>query len=293
MEGHMKIKIFQKGFNYSQDGTGNRLVYHLQGCNMHCPWCANPEGMDKDGTLMVNAEWLLDSVCPYGAIRQKDVDRGMCGSCAEKPCIHVNRNMGIRYSCKDYDVEAIFDEVNRSSILFFDGGGVTLTGGEPTQQFEAVEVLLDGLKSRGIHTAIETNATHPELDRLFPLIDLLIMDFKHYDNDRHAEMTGVGNALIKANISKALRNHNNVLVRLPLVKGFNSSTEDIERFAEFFKEQETRHASFEFIPYHELGKVKWIQCGMEYKMEDAFVEDEMLDLYKKTFKAANFKVVHT
>jgi len=43
------MRIFFKGFNYSQDGPGNRLVYHLQGCNMRCPWCSNPEGMSFDG----------------------------------------------------------------------------------------------------------------------------------------------------------------------------------------------------------------------------------------------------
>ena len=41
------IYIFQKGFNYSQDGPGNRLVYHLSGCNMFCPWCSNPEGLKR------------------------------------------------------------------------------------------------------------------------------------------------------------------------------------------------------------------------------------------------------
>ena len=39
------MRIFGKGFNYSQDGPGNRLVYHLSGCNMRCIWCSNPEGM--------------------------------------------------------------------------------------------------------------------------------------------------------------------------------------------------------------------------------------------------------
>ena len=45
-----EIRIFQKGFNYSQDGPGNRLVYHLSGCNLCCPWCSNPEGLSSDGS---------------------------------------------------------------------------------------------------------------------------------------------------------------------------------------------------------------------------------------------------
>ncbi len=52
------MKIFFKGFNYSQDGPGNRLVYHLQGCNMHCPWCSNPEGMSFCGGTEYSAEQL-------------------------------------------------------------------------------------------------------------------------------------------------------------------------------------------------------------------------------------------
>lgn len=42
------MRIFGKGFNFGQDGPGNRLVYHLSGCNMRCIWCSNPDGMEWD-----------------------------------------------------------------------------------------------------------------------------------------------------------------------------------------------------------------------------------------------------
>ncbi len=54
------MRIFFKGFNYSQDGPGNRLVYHLQGCNMRCPWCSNPEGMDFEGGQEVSVDRLVE-----------------------------------------------------------------------------------------------------------------------------------------------------------------------------------------------------------------------------------------
>ena len=54
------MRIFQKGFNFSQDGPGNRLVYHLQGCNMRCPWCSNPEGMSASGGREYTAAELVD-----------------------------------------------------------------------------------------------------------------------------------------------------------------------------------------------------------------------------------------
>lgn len=108
----MDLHIFQRGFNFSQDGPGNRLVYHLQGCNLHCPWCSNPEGMTFCG----------GTVC---------------------------------------SVEDIVAEVLRSRPMFFDGGGVTLTGGEAAMQPQAVKELLSALSGYGIHTALESNGTAP------------------------------------------------------------------------------------------------------------------------------------
>ena len=52
--------IFNKGFNFGQDGPGNRLVYHLQGCNMRCIWCSNPEGMSMTGGKEYMVEEIFD-----------------------------------------------------------------------------------------------------------------------------------------------------------------------------------------------------------------------------------------
>ena len=289
----MKIKIFQKGFNYSQDGPGNRLVYHLQGCNMRCPWCANPEGISRDGTLVVNEEFLLDSVCPYGAIEKKQLDRERCRECASQDCITAHNTKGIRLSCREYETGDVIEEAKRSSALFYNGGGVTFSGGEPTLQFDALKLLLEGLKEAGIHTAIETNGTHPKLELLFPLIDMLIMDFKHYDSGLNRAITGVENSVIRSNIAKALSAHPNVLIRIPVMKGFNDSEEDVERFVEFFSRHPVSCASFEFLPYHVYGKAKWEQCGMAYPLKDAFVDPEIINIYEKVFKENNLSVVRT
>lgn len=56
----MKLLVFQKGFNFSQDGPGNRLVYHLQGCNLQCPWCSNPEGIACSGGNSSTVEELTE-----------------------------------------------------------------------------------------------------------------------------------------------------------------------------------------------------------------------------------------
>lgn len=289
----MQLSIFRKGFNYSQDGPGNRLVYHLQGCNMRCGWCSNPEGIALTGTLMVMPEHFLDNVCPHGAIAAKALDRDRCAICATRECINVHRNQSIRWSSVSCDVEAIVNEAKRSTALCFDGGGVTLSGGEVTVQFQAVKSLLQRLKEEGIHTAIETNGAHPKLHELFPLVDFLIVDFKHYDDAQLREATGIGTALIKRNLAKALAQHPNLLIRIPLIGGFNDSAADSERFASFFRQLDTHRANFEFIAYHEYGKDKWAQCGLPYSMENAFLDEGTIARFQTVFEASGLNVIHT
>lgn len=233
------MKIFQKGFNFSQDGPGNRLVYHLQGCNMKCIWCSNPEGMCMDGG-------------------------------------------------KDISVDEILKEILSSGMMFFSGGGVTFTGGEATVQYEELFSLLKLLKENSVHTAIETNGTHPRLRELLEYVDYLMMDFKHYDSDILRKYTGVGADLIKNNFELNCKCGRQQHIRIPLINGIN--TDNPKGFAEYFASFDTSHAVFEFLPYHEYGKEKWTD---EYLVKDGFVKKDTLKEFAEVFKSYNLNLTET
>ena len=234
-----------KGFNYSQDGPGNRLVYHLQGCNLHCPWCSNPESM-------------------------KIVSQG-----------------GI-------SVDDIAKQIIAAEPMFFDGGGVTFTGGEPTLQFDALKELLIKLKGNGISTAIETNGTNPRLPELFELTDFLIMDFKHYDSEKLKEYTGVGNETVIANIKAASELRSQLLLRIPLINGFNADVSDAEGFASVLAPYMSEEGfALEVLSYHEYGKDKWSQNGMSYTMQDAFVSETQFGEFCNILKNNSICLVRT
>jgi len=242
----MQLKLFHKGFNYSQDGAGNRLVYHLQGCNLSCPWCANPEGMGVEG-----------------------------------PDMYV------------MTTQEIYDEVLRSKPMFFDGGGVTFTGGEATCQFMVLKEILTHLHSIGVSAALETNGTSPRLSELFPVLDELIMDFKHYDSQIHKKVMGHGNEIIKKNLAQAFAGHTNLLVRIPLIGGFNASPKDMEQFISFLKKHDTANARFELLCYHEYGKEKWKKIGREYTVTHAFVSEEVRQKYENCMRRHGLNIVRT
>ena len=289
----MKIRYFQKGFNYSQDGRGNRLVLHLQGCNLRCPWCANPEGLLPQGVLMADREWLAESCCPKGAVKDGELDRSMCKDCPDRPCVTAMRQKGIRLSCVDREVEDIVRECVGSAPMFFDGGGVTLTGGEVCMQLDGVKALLGRLGEAGIHRAIETNGSLPRTAELIGLVDEWIMDFKHWDSGTHRRWLGAGNEGVLDTLRKVTAAHPDVLVRIPLMPGFNDGKEDADAFARALAPLCARDSvRLEVLTYHEFGRAKWAQCGMTYTMSGRVSPDARKAL-ETTLKDAGIHVVRT
>ena len=234
------MKILQKGFNYSQDGPGNRLVYHLQGCNFACKWCSN-----------------ADSI-PF---------------CNDK--------------AKDVAVSAVFDEILRSRMMFFDGGGVTFTGGEATLQADELLGLLAMLKNEGVSTCIETNGSSPRFAEFCELVDYLIVDMKHYDDKLHRQWVGKSLEPVKKNIEFAFGLGRQIHIRIPVINGVNVNP---DAFADYFSLFNTNNAVFEFLAYHEFGKDKW---NDSYQIENGFVSDDIIKKFHSVFNKKGLKTVST
>ncbi|MBQ1553193.1 MAG: radical SAM protein [Clostridia bacterium] len=238
--------IFKTGFNFSQDGPGNRLVIHLQGCNMRCPWCSNPEGMDARRA-------------PEGS--------------------------------RDLTVGEVCSLIESARPMMFSGGGVTFTGGEPSVQADELLAVLGYCRDRGIDTAIESNACHPGLAGLLPLVDRPILDCKTPFDEKLRSLGGDPDTRRK-NFDLALSSGKTVAFRVPFIHGFNDSDADITAFVGLFG---ALAGSFtvEILPYHEYGKSKWEKSGLEYKMTDAFVSAHTVEKFTSALKTAGISVIKT
>lgn len=280
-----KLLIFGKGFQYSRDGIGNRLVFHLQGCDLRCPWCANPEGMSREPVLLQKTSVIPEWVC-------KDFDRSKCRSCADRTCLKPNDSLVL--SSREYTVEELCRESVSANPMMYDGGGVTLTGGEVCTQAESAAALLAMLRESGINTMIETNLSSVKLPLILPHLDAVIADYKHYDADILSRVAGGRLGIIEDNIRMILERGIPLSLRIPLIHGFNDLPDAPEKFAAALSGL-ARNGKFtvELLPYHEYGKDKWRECGLEYKVTDGFVTDDFVRKMETALKKSGIELRKT
>ncbi len=189
----------------------------------------------------------------------------------------------------------IVKEALSAKMIFIDGGGVTLTGGEVTCQKGAVLNLLNKLKEHGIHTCIETNASLPDCEGIFDTVDYMIADFKSpFEEKIHS--IGGDIEIVKNNLIHRAKSGKPLLVRIPLIKFFNCGNEAAEEFAGFFSELSSygkENLYFEILTYHEFGKDKYEKLNMEYTVTDGYVTQEDVKTLLSALKTKNLKVINT
>jgi len=259
------------------DGPGLRTSVFLKGCPLRCSWCSNPESQRVTPELaMFSANCLACGACVEvcGAGARKLVDgqlvweRGLCNECGE--CVRACPAEAVRWSGQRWTAGDVIREVLRDVPFYEDGGGLTLTGGEPALQPAFAEAILRLAKTEHLNTAIETtgNAPWEALERLLPYLDLWLYDVKHMNSKIHHDCTGLGNELILSNLRKLARLGAPIRVRVPLIPGFNMTEENMRQTAAFVVELGDGVRSVDLLPYHTLGRPKYKALGRSYSWKD-------------------------
>ncbi|MBU5343476.1 pyruvate formate-lyase-activating protein [Caldifermentibacillus hisashii] len=209
------------------DGPGLRYVVFTQGCLLRCQYCHNAD------------TWKIGNG-------------------------------------KEMTVQEIMDDV-LSYLPFFEasGGGITVSGGEPLLQMDFLIELFKECKKHGIHTTIDSSGgpfnRRPnfmeKLDELLQYTDLILLDLKHIDSEKHKFITGMTNEHILDFAQYLSEKNIPVWIRHVLVPTLSDFDEDLLRLANFIKTLNNVE-KIEVLPYHKLGVYKWESLGLEYKLKD-------------------------
>ncbi len=230
------------------DGPGIRTTVFFQGCPLACRWCANPESQNR---FADQARLLDDDRCRR---RVMTVDQVMAEVLQDKP--------------------------------FYDqsGGGMTLSGGEVLQQADFAAALCRAARAQGVHTAAETTgfASPQRFQMLLEEIDLLLIDVKHFDPDKHRAGAGVDNRLILDNLRAAAAADKPMIARIPVIPRFNSAPEDAQGLARLLTDLKVTEVHL--LPFHQLGERKYQQMGVPYDYDGVDqLHPEDLAYYRQIF----------
>ena len=222
------------------DGPGTRFVVFVQGCPMRCAYCHNPD------TWEMNAGTLMEP-------------------------------------------EEIFEQYRRNQD-FYKNGGITVTGGEPLMQVDFLIDLFTIAKKNNVHTCIDTSGiaykttSAPEwlakLDHLMELTDLVMLDIKHIDPEKHKELTLQPNDGILAFAKYLDEKHVDVWIRHVVVPGITDDDKYLYQLGYFIGGLSNLKA-LDALPYHTMGKPKYEKLGMKYRLEGVEPMDKNKLIEKK------------
>lgn len=222
------------------DGPGTRFVVFVQGCPMRCAYCHNPD------------TW------------------SMVGG-------------------KQMEASEIIEQYERNKAFYQNGGGLTVTGGEPLMQVDFLIELFTLAKERGIHTCIDSSgiAFKPDnqafiekLDKLMPLTDLVMLDIKHIDPEKHKELTSQPNDGILAFCSYLDKKGVDMWIRHVVVPGITDDDKYLFDLG-YFIGQFSNLKALDVLPYHTMGEAKYEKLGMEYKLKGVPAMDKDKVVEKK------------
>ncbi len=181
----------------------------------------------------------------------------------------------------------IIEQYEKNEAFYANGGGLTVTGGEPLMQVDFVTELFTLAKAKGIHTCIDSSGIsyNPDnapllekLDHLMTLTDLVMLDIKHIDPEKHRELTLQPNENILKFAAYLNEKHVDMWIRHVVVPGITDDEKYLFDLG-YFIGQFSNLKALDVLPYHTMGEKKYESLGMEYRLKGipAMDKDKLLD----------------
>lgn len=263
------------------DGPGIRTTVFFKGCNLHCDWCHNPESFSFFPQLKYVSSSCIAchkcaSVCSFDVHRFysdlpdhiHSINFNNCTACGK--CISICPTNALSLIGKEMSIESIMDIVRKDlSYYHTSGGGLTISGGEPTMQPRFLKELLYTAHHEQIHTCIESNGyikTETLMD-ILPFTDLFLIDFKLEGAEEKKMYLHTSENLWENTLQILSAYRKPVILRMPVIPGINDTCEHFKTAA-LYRKRFSCIQKIEIMPYHTIGVQKWLQLGMSYPLPD-------------------------
>jgi pyruvate formate lyase activating enzyme len=262
------------------DGHGIRTTVFFKGCPLRCKWCQNPEGLLSNKRLLYfqnncihcqrcvlfskENQLVYKDNRPYINYEYEGDFDNLIKACPSN---------ALRYDSEEYTIEKLIDKIKEDKVFFRDNGGVTFSGGEPLNQKQFLIDILKKCKEENIHTAIETTMyeSYEYIEKILPYLDLIYIDLKIFDDDKHKEYTGVSNKIIKKNIKSILQSEykDKVIIRTPLIPTMSAYDNNIHSIASYIYHIYP-DVKYELLNYNPLASSKYELVDLKYGVDKKY-----------------------
>jgi len=233
------------------DGPGLRFIVFLQGCNMRCKYCHNPETWDV-------------------------IFGGNSDDQSEKIEARINELKAKGIRLETATPTEVIKKAMRFKPYWKNGGGITVSGGEALLQIDFVIELFTLAKQEGINTALDTSGNpfksegefFEKFKKLCDVTDLFILDLKHIREEEHKALTGHSNKNILEMAQYLSDNGKEMWIRHVLVPGVTDDENALEELREYIKTLKTV-SKVEILPYHKMGVPEYERLGIDYPLKEA------------------------
>jgi len=276
----------------TDDGPGIRTTIFFNFCLLNCVWCHNPESIPKKPQLQWIMRKCIDCMscietCQKNALLFEEdglhINREKCNSCGD--CVEACPSTALNMFGEWWDLKVLFHEIEKEKIFFNKTkGGITVSGGEPTLQPNFLLNLLKLCKKNDISTALDTcgYSSKKVYKNLLPYVDIVLLDIKEIDPDKHKKYTGVTNERILEN-AKWLSNYINenekkLWIRTPLIPKYTATDENVTGIGEFIvNELNNIPEKWDLLSFNKLCESKYSRLGITwiFKDEPLMTKEEM------------------